>query len=88
MVFVSLWTSRKLSNICVIVAVFLCLLGAETKTAPLFAAVIVLLLLELLQLAIFYRCPHCGRLLPFRQWATPVYCPYCGRELNTPDPDW
>ena len=55
MVFVSLWTSRKLSNICVIVAVLLCLLGAETKTAPLFAAVIVLLLLDLLQLAIFYR---------------------------------
>ena len=43
MVFVSLWTSRKLSNICVAVAVLLCLLGAETKTAPLFAAVIVLL---------------------------------------------
>lgn len=65
----SLWTSRKLSNICVA------------------AAAIVLLLLDLLQLAIFYRCPHCGRLLPFRQWAGPLYCPYCGRELNAQNPD-
>lgn len=64
MVFVSLWTSRKLSNICVIVAVLLCLLGAETKTAPLFAAVIVLLLLDLLQLAIFTAVPAVGACCP------------------------
>ena len=83
----SLWTSRKLSNICEILAVLLCLLGAETKTAPLFAAAIAVMALDLAQTLIFYRCPRCGRLLPFRQWATPVYCPYCGRELNTPDPD-
>ena len=83
----SLWTSRKLSNVCVAAAVLLCLLGAQTKTAALFAAAIVLLMLNLLQLAIFYRCPHCGRLLPFRQWAVPLYCPCCGRELNAQNPD-
>lgn len=83
----SLWTSRKLSNICVAAAVLLCLLGAQAKTAALFAAAIVLLLLDLLQLAVFYRCPHCGRLLPFRQWAGPLYCPCCGRELNAQNPD-
>ena len=65
MVFVSLWTSRKLSNICVIVAVLLCLLGAGTRTAALFAAVIVLLLLDLLQLAIFFTAvPTVGACCP------------------------
>lgn len=64
----SLWTSRKLSNLCVAAAVLLCLLGAQAKTAALFAAAIVLL-------------------LPFRQWAVPLYCPCCGRELNAQNPD-
>ena len=80
----SLWTSRKLSNICEILAVLLCLLGAETKTAPLFAAAIAVMALDLAQTLIFYRCPHCGWLLPFRHWSVPHCCPGCGRELNAP----
>ena len=80
----SLWTSRKLSNICVILAVLLFLAGVLAEAASLFAAAIAVMALDLAQTLIFYRCPHCGWLLPFRHWSVPHCCPGCGRELNAP----
>ena len=50
----------------------------------LFAAAIAVMALDLAQTLIFYRCPHCGWLLPFRHWSVPHCCPGCGRELNAP----
>lgn len=80
----SLWTSRTLSNACVITAVLLFLAGVQTEAAGLFAAAIAVMALDLVQTLIFYRCPHCGRLLPFRHRSVPSYCPGCGRELKAP----
>ena len=45
----SLWTSRKLSNICVILAVLLFLAGVLAEAAGLFAAAIAVMALDLAQ---------------------------------------
>ena len=71
----SLWTSRKLSNICVILAVLLFLAGVLAEAAGLFAAAIAVMALDLAQTLIFYRCPHCGWLLPFRTGRCPTAVP-------------
>ena len=42
---------------------------------------IVLLFAGLLQAAVFYRCPHCGRALNIRA-RRPHFCPECGEELT------
>lgn len=31
---------------------------------------------------IFYRCPHCRQLLPFRRITPPDYCCSCGKKLE------
>lgn len=31
---------------------------------------------------IFFRCPHCHGLLPYRTITIPTFCPGCGKKLN------
>lgn len=31
---------------------------------------------------VFYRCPHCHQLLPFRTLSPPDYCWRCGKKLD------
>ena len=60
------------------------LAGVLAEAAGLFAVAIAVMALDLAQTLIFYRCPHCGWLLPFRHWSVPHCCPGCGRELKAP----
>ena len=43
---------------------------------------VLLLLPAGIQAAIFYRCPHCGKLLNARRYTMAKACPRCGRELS------
>lgn len=66
--------------------------GIETDSNVFYGLTLVILILTIIQTLIFYRCPHCGRLLYTRS-APPSYCPHCGEELLPPDrqdrhPDW
>ena len=45
------------------------------------AATAVLLLGAVFLWLAFYRCPHCGRLLPLRRDSGPSLCHHCGEKL-------
>lgn len=87
------WTSRKLSWGCLAVVLFLLFLCGEAQSPLLLIPVAAIVLLNIIQTVIFFRCPHCGRSLRTRSIRMPLYCPRCGKELLPPDqqdrhPDW
>ena len=42
----------------------------------------VLLLAALLMSVLFWRCPSCGKSLPYSNSARMKYCPYCAESLE------
>ena len=43
---------------------------------------LIILLAEMIQFAVFYRCPHCGKSLTCVNGPVPEHCPHCGKELT------
>lgn len=93
----SCWTSHKVSLVLIVTALALLWITAGSNSIVCGVLSIAIVVLDIVQTLIFYRCPHCGRLLPLRQQplrlGPPIYCPHCGRELLPPDqqdrhPDW
>ena len=44
--------------------------------------VFVLIIAGLFMKLRYYRCPHCGALLPLRTFIAPKFCPACGDALG------
>lgn len=88
----SCWTSRRVSGACIAAALVLAFLGEGE--APFFLIpALVIVVLDIIQYLIFFRCPHCGRLIRTKSLRMPRYCARCGKELLPPDrqdrrPDW
>lgn len=41
---------------------------------------VIILIAEMIQFAIFYRCPYCGKSLTCVNGPVPQHCPHCGKE--------
>lgn len=63
-----------------ILGIVLILLGCWLRLLWLLIAAIVEMLGEIVFLAIYNRCSHCGRFLGHAGGA--AFCPYCGERLN------
>lgn len=37
---------------------------------------------SILQAALYFRCPYCGRHFPIRNPKLPKFCPECGKKLG------
>lgn len=57
-------------------------LMALTSTPVFFVIGLLLLIGGVVVRLVFYRCPHCHRLLPGRAPLDMDYCPYCGKRLE------
>ena len=57
-------------------------LGIDWAFYSTFAIFIVCLIASFVILVVYYKCPHCGKYLSFRQWSPPTYCPHCGEKLD------
>lgn len=89
----SCWTSHKVSGACIAAALVLAFLGGDTEAPFFLIPALVIVVLDIIQYLIFFRCPHCGRLIRTKSLRMPRYCARCGEELLPPDrqdrrPDW
>nr|WP_326185856.1 hypothetical protein [uncultured Oscillibacter sp.] len=89
----SCWTSRKVGWVLTAIALILCWITARSNSVVCGVLALAVLALDLIQTLIYYRCPHCGRLIRTKSPRMPLYCARCGRELLQPDqqdrhPDW
>ena len=78
---------KKLSNFLAVFSVLLALglyVFEETSLFFSFMSILAftLLIAALILLLIYYRCPACEHLLPFRSYTPPKYCPHCGKKLD------
>lgn len=48
---------------------------------PLFFIGVGMMILTLLMVGIFWRCPFCGHHLPWNGLFTTTYCHYCGKKV-------
>lgn len=74
-------TSYFLFNIFLYTGMILCILSLMLRITWPGILGTVILLLGILQTAIFYRCPNCHKTLNFRG-RKPKHCPECGYKLN------
>ena len=79
--------ARKLSNIFAFTGLglsFLTLLFENSIALVLVigAVGIIFIGIGLVVTYIYYRCPHCQSMLPFRSWGIPTFCPNCGEKLE------
>ena len=63
-----------------ILSILLILLGCWLKLFWLIVAALFLMLAAIIFLAVFNRCPHCGRFLGHA--GGDAFCPYCGDRLS------
>ena len=63
-----------------ILSILLILLGCWLKLFWLIVAALLVMLAAIIFLAVFNRCPHCGRFLGHAGGA--AFCPYCGDRLS------
>ena len=72
--------SKTIYEICLYIGLALILIAAFMKV--LWALIIgaIILFGGIIQAGIFFRCPHCRKMLDFRA-RKPKYCPNCGKEL-------
>ena len=49
------------------------------------ATSILVLAISIFLKAKYWRCPHCGHMLPWRTITIPVYCMQCGEKLDSED---
>lgn len=72
---------RIISWISLMLGILLILLGGWLKLFWLIILALFEMLAEIIFLAVFNRCPHCGRFLGHAGGA--AFCPYCGEKLET-----
>ena len=71
---------RIIGWISVILGILLILLGGWLRLFWLIIIALIEMLAAIIFLAIFNRCPHCGRFLGHAGGAT--FCPHCGEKLE------
>lgn len=71
---------RIVGSISPILGIFLILLGCWLKIVWLIYVAIFVMLAVIIFLAVFNRCPHCGRFLGHAGGA--AFCHYCGDRLS------
>ena len=72
---------EKLFSVSSYICVALVLASSILRIRWLSAAGLGVLALGLLQIVLFYKCPHCGAQLEPRG-PVPKFCPNCGKELD------
>lgn len=72
---------EKLFSVSSYICVALVLASSILRIRWLSAAGLGVLALGLLQMVLFYKCPHCGAQLEPRG-PVPKFCPNCGKELD------
>ena len=73
--------SYLLFQICLFAGLILCVVSLGINRVWPGILGVVLFILGILQAAIFYRCPKCGKSLNFREKRA-KYCPECGEKLD------
>lgn len=73
--------SEKLFSVMCYVCIALVLVSTIMEIRWLSAAGLGVLVLGLLQMLLFYKCPHCGTRFSLRK-KRPGYCPECGEKLD------
>ena len=73
--------SKKLFSVMCYLCLALVLVSTILEIRWLSAAGLGVLALGLLQMVLFYKCPHCGAQLEPRG-PVPKFCPNCGTELD------
>ena len=74
-------TSRKLFKFFMYLTLAICIVSVLVEKRWIAAIGIVVLIADAVQLAIFYRCPHCGAALS-AQGKPPKKCPSCKADLD------
>ena len=72
---------EKLFSVSSYICIALVLASSILRIRWLSAAGLGVLALGLLQVVLFYKCPHCGAQLEPRG-PVPKFCPNCGKELD------
>jgi DNA-directed RNA polymerase subunit RPC12/RpoP len=75
------------SNVLIFAGLFCAFLAYVFTSAGQYIAGILALILMAAAFIIkykYWRCPHCGCMLPWRTIATPTYCMQCGNKLDDP----
>ncbi len=72
---------EKLFSVSSYICIALVLASSILRIRWLSAAGLGVLALGLLQMVLFYKCPHCGAQLEPRG-PVPKFCPNCGKELD------
>ena len=72
---------EKLFSVSSYICIALVLASSILRIRWLSAAGLGVLALGLLQMVLFYKCPHCGVQLEPRG-PVPKFCPNCGKELD------
>ena len=72
---------EKLFSVSSYICVALVLASSILRIRWLSAAGLGVLALGLLQMVLFYKCPHCGAHMRLRERKT-GYCPECGEKLD------
>ena len=73
--------SEKLFSVMCYVCIALVVVSTIMEIRWLSAAGLGVLALGLLQMVLFYKCPHCGAHMRLRERKT-GYCPECGEKLD------
>lgn len=73
--------SEKLFSAACYLCIALVVVSTFLEIRWLSAAGLGILVLGVLQMLLFYKCPHCGARLSLRD-KKPAYCPECGEKLK------
>lgn len=73
----------RVKNVCYVIAALLALASImfETVKTSLLVAACVVMVAGIVVQSMFYRCPHCQKMLPTNS-AMPSSCPYCQMKLK------
>ena len=75
------------NNILIVVAVIIAFLtyGFSGLAQYIIGGVAVLILIAALVIkGLYWRCPHCKSMLPWKSFTAPVHCMQCGKKLDDP----
>ena len=76
----SCYTSRKVSFFLTASMIMLCLAASMGGGGMFLWLMFAVAAVDVIQLMMFYRCPHCRKSLPLRG-GLPEFCPHCGEAL-------